>query len=88
MNEMLLGAIAMASIVVSLFFLRFWKSTGDRFFFYFSLAFLIEGLNRIVLGAERGLGEESPFYYLVRLVSYGLILWAILDKNRPRDKNK
>lgn len=78
----------MASIVAGLFFLRFWRSTGDRFFFYFSLSFMIEGFNRTLLGADRGLGEESPLYYLIRLISYGLILWAIVDKNRPRNKKK
>jgi hypothetical protein len=25
--------------------------------------------------------EDSPYHYLVRLFSYGLILWAILEKN-------
>ena len=34
MNDMLLGAIAMASLIAGLFFLRFWKSSGDRFFYF------------------------------------------------------
>lgn len=29
-----------------------------------------------------GLDEEAPVYYLVRLVAYGLILAAIVHKNR------
>jgi hypothetical protein len=90
MNEMLLGAIAMASLVAGLFFLRFWRSSGDRFFFYFALSFLIEGVNRILLASARGVhDEDSPVYYLIRLLAHSLILWAILDKNRPRkNKNK
>jgi hypothetical protein len=32
------------------------------------------------------LREEAPAYYLVRLVAYGLILLAILDKNQPGPK--
>ena len=31
-NAVMLGAIAMASLVAALFFLRFWKNTRDRFF--------------------------------------------------------
>ncbi|MDB5889466.1 MAG: hypothetical protein JWP47_297, partial [Polaromonas sp.] len=30
----------------------------------------------------------SPAYFIVRLVSYGLILLAIWEKNRPRSKGK
>jgi hypothetical protein len=85
MNEIMLGAIALGSIAVSLFFFRFWKSTRDRFFLLFALSFLIEGVNRVVLYESVGLSEDAPIYYLIRLVAYGLILAAIIDKNRgPR----
>src|SRR5205823_12585686 len=35
-NYLLTGAIAMASCVIALFFLRFWRNSGDRFFLYFA----------------------------------------------------
>jgi hypothetical protein len=88
MNEVLVGAIATASIVAGLFFLRFWKSTRDRFFLYFAMSFFIEGSNRFLLGFMGWLREEAPGYYLVRLVAYGLILCAILEKNQPGRKNQ
>jgi Family of unknown function (DUF5985) len=50
MNLMLIGAIAMACFTASLFFLRFWRKTGDRFFLFFSLSFCIEGVSRVILG--------------------------------------
>ncbi len=84
MNTMLLGAIVMASSVVGLFFLRFWRSTGDRFFLFFALSFFIDALNRLILGPSSQMEDNTPFYYLIRLVSYGLILFAIYDKNRPK----
>jgi hypothetical protein len=87
MNEMLIGAIATASIVVGLFFFRFWRSTRDRFFLFFAASFWIEGLNRALMGLGGGLREDSPGYYLVRLVAYSLIVIAILDKNRPRRRS-
>ncbi len=83
MIDMLLGAIAMASIVAALFFLRFWRSTGDRFFLFFALSFFIEGLNRAVLAQGAQTTDEAPAYYLIRLLAYALILFAIWDKNRP-----
>jgi hypothetical protein len=88
MNDMLLGAIAMASLVASLFFLRFWRSTGDRFFLFFALSFMIDGLNRILLAPGSPSTEDAPAYYLIRLLSYAFILYAIWDKNRPRGKQK
>jgi hypothetical protein len=71
----------MASAMISLFFLRFWKKTGDRFFFYFASSFLLEGVNRIVLTFLEHGSEQQPFAFLPRLVAFLLILWAIIDKN-------
>jgi hypothetical protein len=88
MNEMMIGAIAAASFAAGLFFFRFWRSTHDRFFLLFALSFWIEGVNRVMLYEAVGLNEEAPVYYLIRLVAYGLILAAIIDKNRaPRRRN-
>jgi hypothetical protein len=84
MDSMLLGAIATASIVIALFFLRFWRSTGDRFFLFFALSFTLDGLDRLFFSAAGLADAEHPAYYLLRLVAYGLIVFAILDKNRPR----
>jgi hypothetical protein len=86
MNDMLIGAIATASIIAALFFLRFWRSTGDRFFLFFALSFFIDGVNRVLLAPGSQSTDEAPAYYLIRLIAYGLILFAILDKNRPRGK--
>lgn len=81
MNTLFLGAIAMASVVAALFFLRFWRQTHDRFFLLFSLAFAVDALNRIVLGLHQETEEQEPLFYVVRLLSFGLILLAIVDKN-------
>jgi hypothetical protein len=84
MSTLILGAIAMASLVAALFFLRFWRATRDRFFFFFAIAFFIDALDRAALGVTAGAPEHEPFFYGVRLVTYVLIIAAIVDKNRPR----
>jgi hypothetical protein len=87
-NALLVGGIATASFVASLFFLRFWRTTRDRFFLFFALSFSIEGANRVVLWLSVGNNEDAPVYYIIRLVAYGLILAAIIDKNRgPRRRS-
>ena len=83
-TPILVGIIACASLTAALFFLRFWLHTRDRFFIFFALSFAIEGVNRVVLYLSVGPNEEAPVYYLVRLVAYGLIVAAIVDKNRRR----
>jgi len=85
MNEMLIGAIAAASLAAGLFFFRFWRTTRDRFFLLFALSFWIEGVNRVLLYEWAGLDDDAPVYYVIRLLTYGLILAAIIAKNRgPR----
>jgi hypothetical protein len=78
---LLLGGIAIASLLAGLFFLRFWKNTGDRFFLFFALSFFIEGLNRAALGLTANPNEDQPFFYFVRFLSFVLILIAIAHKN-------
>ena len=86
MNAVILGAIAMASLVASLFFLRFWKDTHDRFFLFFAIAFFVEAFNRVALGLTAVSQEGEPFFYLVRLSAFGLIIAAIVDKNRAKNR--
>lgn len=84
MNQMLMGAIAVASLVAGLFFFRFWRHSRDRFFLYFALSFWIEAGNRLALGLLVNASELEPVFYIVRIVAYGLIVLAILHKNQPR----
>ncbi|HEY8553927.1 MAG TPA: DUF5985 family protein [Burkholderiales bacterium] len=81
-NGMLLGGIATAAVVAGLFFLRFWGATRDRFFLFFALAFWLEALSRVLIGLSGSVREDAPLFYLIRLLAYGLILIAILDRNR------
>ena len=86
MNQLLLGGIAVSCFAVGLFFLRYWRSSRDRFFLFLMLSFWIEALNRVHMAVGQSSNEDLPIHYVVRLVSYGLILIAILDKNRRRDR--
>lgn len=77
----LLGIIATSSLMVGIFFLKFWKHTRDFLFLAFAIAFMIEAFSRAsVLFLDKP-NEGSPWIYLVRLLASVLILVAILKKN-------
>ena len=81
---MFIGAIAMGCLVAGLFFLRSWKSTGDRLFFFFALSFFVEGLNRFALGMSGNPDEADSSFYVIRFLSFLLIVIGIADKNWSR----
>lgn len=83
MNQFMLGTIAMGSAVAALLFFRFWRSSGDRLFFYFTLSFATEAFDRVLMALGR-LDDTSTAFYLIRLLSYALILWAVVEKNLVR----
>lgn len=82
LKMMLLGAMAMASFTICLILLRFWKTTRDRFFMFFAAAFAIEGIRRIIFGVMPHLSEQEPLFYLLQLLAFLFIVYAIIDKNR------
>jgi hypothetical protein len=82
LKEWLLGAIALGTSMAGLFFLRFWKVTGDRLFLFFALAFFGEVLSRILMALSAASTEEDPSIYILRFISYGLIVCGIIEKNR------
>jgi hypothetical protein len=86
MATFLLGAMAMACATAAVFFPRFWKRTGDRLFLYFAISFLMEAINRTAFALGEFSREADPLYYGIRLASYVLILWAIIEKNMLGDR--
>ncbi len=82
-NAVLSGAVAMASFMAALFFLRFWRQTSDRFFLLFAIGFGLDAVARFALGLAHPSDETEPLFYVARLVTFGLIIAAIIEKNRP-----
>lgn len=78
----------MASAVAALFFVKFWRHTRDSFFLLFAAAFGIDAMGRLWLGIAQISNEAEPVVYLSRLVTFGLIVIAIIQKNRPDQDRK
>jgi hypothetical protein len=78
----LLGVIVTGSAIVSAFFFKFWRQTRDTLFLGFGAAFMIEAVNRSAFLFLPVPDEGNPVIYIVRLLSYLLLLAAIVNKNR------
>ena len=80
--SMMSGATAMACLVSGLFFLRFWRTTDDRLFLFFTAAFWMMAAHWAGLALTSPDLEFRPLLYGVRLAAFVVILLAIADKNR------
>ena len=85
LSPVLSGAAAMASFAVTLFFFKFWRQTRDLFFRLFAFAFAVDAITRVILGLTTLSNEVEPFFYCTRLVTFALIIAAIVIKNRSRN---
>ena len=80
--DFLSGAITMGFVVAGLFFLRFWKKTGESLFVAFAFAFWLLGLVQALLTFSNIPIEERSWVYLLRLAAFLLILVSVAVKNR------
>lgn len=80
--QFLSGAVTFGFLLAGLFFLRFWRRTGDSLFLAFAVAFWLLGLGQALLALANVPVEERSWLYLLRLAAFGIILVAIWLKNR------
>jgi len=85
-----LAGITMATFAASaLFFLKLWKAAQDSFFLFFAGACLLLSIERVVALFVQGvlytvrtpLPESSSWIYFIRMLSFLMILTAIISKN-------
>ena len=81
------GVLTTLCFVCGLFFFRYWKSSSDRFFAFFGIAFWALGANWALLIGRDPSDEYTPYFYLLRLFAFLLILAAIVDKNRRSSRS-
>lgn len=80
------GLLTAGYLVAGLFFLKFWRRTGDGLFVAFAAAFGLMAVNQVV-PVIFGIPDEAlGGVYLLRLAAFLLIIWAILRKNMARGR--
>ena len=84
MIEYLSGAVTLGFLISALFFLRFWRRTGDRLFIAFAVAFVLLAVNQAVAQWLGAADERIGYTYVLRVMAFVVILWAIIDKNLGR----
>lgn len=76
------GAVAMGCAVAAVFFLRFWQESRDRLFVLFALAFALLSVSYVLLGTNAFASEWRVNIFILRLIAFCVILYAIFDRNR------
>ena len=84
MIDFLSGAVTLGFAVAALFFLRFWRQTGDRLFVAFAAAFALLALNQFLAFWVGAADERVGYTYLLRVLAFLFIIAAIVDKNLAR----
>lgn len=80
----MLGALIAMTALAALFFLRYWRTSRDRFFLWFAGAFATFGVSWALLAYDSGASEHSLYVYTIRMLGFLQILVAILLKNRQQ----
>ena len=82
MPDFVSGALAMGYLVAGLIFFRFFWRSGDRLFIFFALSFELLAIQRLIFAMIGSTSEGNPEVLILRIISYLLIITAIVDKNR------
>jgi hypothetical protein len=75
------GAVTLAYVIAAMYFANFWRRTADRLFLSFSIAFALLAMNQFLVFLIGAGDERGNYAYVLRILGFLLILFAILDKN-------
>ena len=84
MIEFMSGAVTLGFLVAAVFFLRFWRRTGDTLFQGFAVAFFLLALNQVLVSWFGADNERTGYTYVLRVLGFLCILYAIIRKNVGR----
>lgn len=82
MIDLLSGILLTLYVAISFFFVRFWRTSGERLFLLFAVAFFLLAVQRTAIALTHEILEQQAPLYLLRLTAFVVILIAIIDRNR------
>ena len=81
MEAFLLGVNSTAFLTAAMFFFVYWRRSRDSLFLCFAIAFAMEAFNDASLLDAPHPNNASRWFFIIRLVSFLIILGGILKKN-------
>ena len=81
-NALLSGSVITLAVVVAILFLRAFRRVGDRLFLLFGLAFVTLAAQQLSQVLVDRPNVNDPIAYAPRILAFGIILYAIVDRNR------
>jgi hypothetical protein len=82
MHEFFAGLYVAFSLVATVFLMKFWRDSRDSLFVKFAAALLLLALERVMLVGVSVTDEDgSNIVFVLRLIAFSLIIWAMIDKN-------
>lgn len=85
MNDFVRGAAALAALAIAVFFFRYWRTSRERLFCLFGVAFGLLSLNWTLPSLGGPLASHA---HVFRFLAFAVIAWAVLDKNRRGDRTR
>lgn len=82
--DFLAGAVTVTYLIAALFFLRFWRRTRDTLFGGFAIAFVLLAANQALASWFGADDERTGYTYVLRVLGFLFILYAIIRKNVGR----
>lgn len=76
------GGAAISCLAAAVFFVRFWRESGDRLFLCLAAAFSCFAINYSVLGLLPLADEWRAYAFALRLVGFVAILIGVTLKDR------
>ena len=87
-TQVTLSAAGTLALVITSFFLRFYRDTRDRFFILFALGFFALAADWLLISIFAPSPSPSPspsvqhLFYVPRLAAFAFFAAAIIDKNQ------
>lgn len=84
LNAMLAGISITSFTAAGYVFAKFWKETRDRLLGIFAISFYLIAFERLLLFIYHPADDGTSHLYVIRLGVFLLIIFGIIDTNRPR----
>lgn len=87
------GIATMGFFIAGLFFVRFWRRTGQKLFLAFGCSFFLFAANQSLIALAGSPKEDQSLFYLLRLAGFVILIAAIIAQNvaarnqKPTDRS-